>query len=89
MLKPGGLFVGSTFLDGTAPIGQLLGNDKLVAPLKRLDPTTQLVSAQYKWWSEDELRDLFASVGLRSFRRQRNFRFILWSVRKPDLPSSG
>lgn len=84
VLKPGGHFVGSTFLDIVAPLGQFIGNDKLVNSLRQFDPT-QLVAQQtvYKWWSEDELRDLFASVGLGEFQRQRSNRFILWSVQKP------
>ena len=84
VLKPGGVFVGSTFLDGVAPLGELLGNDSLVAPLKMFDPTQRIVSSQYRWWSEAELRDLCASVGLKGFERQRRMRFILWCVRKPQ-----
>lgn len=84
VLAPGGVFVGSTFLDGTAPLGELIGNDALVAPLKAFDPTQRVVSSQYRWWSEPELRDLCASVGLEGFERQRRMRFILWSVRKPQ-----
>lgn len=33
VLKPGGVFVGSTFLKASAPLGQLLDNDDLVRPL--------------------------------------------------------
>lgn len=83
MLKPGGIFVGSTFLNSSAPLGQILGNDELVAPLKRLEDTYSPFRQQYKFWGERELRDLFASVGLQNFKRHRRVRFILWSVQKP------
>lgn len=80
-LKPGGLFVGSTFLSASAPLGQLLGDDRLVAALDRFDPTT--MNRQFRWWTEAEIRDLCASVGLINFQRHRDNRFILWSVQKP------
>lgn len=79
VLKPGGLFVGSTFLDITAPLGNLIGNDDLLRPLRSLDVTQP---SAFRWWSEPELRDLFASVGLQDFKCTRYARFILWSVRK-------
>jgi SAM-dependent methyltransferase len=82
VLKPGGLFVGSTFLTGSAPLGQFLGNDKLVAALDRFDPTK--MTEQFRWWTEPEIRDLFASVGLIEFQRHREHRFILWSAKKPE-----
>jgi hypothetical protein len=83
VLAPGGTFVGSTFLNAVAPLGQFLGNDKLVQPLQPFDLLTRAVSPQFRWWSEDELRDLFASVGLQRFERHRSNRFILWSCQKP------
>ena len=46
---------------------------------------SSLVRAQYKWWEEDELKDLCASVGLESFTRERSWRFIMFSARKPDF----
>lgn len=36
VLRPGGVFVASTFLNFTAPLGQLVGNDDLVAPLSQV-----------------------------------------------------
>jgi SAM-dependent methyltransferase len=83
VLKPGGIFVGSTFLDATAPLGQLLGSDEMLQPFKQFDLTRV---SSYRWWSEPELRDLFQSVGLQNFQCQRSFRFILWRVTKPELP---
>ena len=79
VLKPGGVFVASTFLTATAPLGQILGSDDLVRPLRGLEPTT----GSYRWWEEDELRDLCNSVGLINFERERSNRFIMFSVRKP------
>lgn len=39
MLRPGGVFVASTFLVATAPLGQLLGDD-LVRPLNQVRSAT-------------------------------------------------
>lgn len=36
VLRPGGVFVASTFLNFSAPLGQLVGNDELVAPLSQV-----------------------------------------------------
>ena len=36
VLRPGGTFVASTFLNMAAPLGQLVGNDDLVAPLSQV-----------------------------------------------------
>lgn len=49
-------------------------------PLMQLEPSPQA----YKWWQEQELRDLCDSVGLVDFRRARSNRFILFSVAKPE-----
>ncbi|KAI3430392.1 hypothetical protein D9Q98_004987 [Chlorella vulgaris] len=79
VLRPGGVFVASTFLTFASPLGQLVG-DELVQPLSQLEPSPQA----YKWWQEQELRDLCDSVGLVDFRRARSNRFILFSVAKPE-----
>eukprot|EP00892_Ulva_mutabilis_P006722 jgi/Ulvmu1/4421/UM002_0146.1 len=81
VLQPGGMFVGSTFLDVTAPLGRLLGNDEVLQPLRSLDFTQP---SAFRWWSEPELRDLFASVGLQNFQCTRFPRFIIWKVQKPN-----
>lgn len=86
-LAPGGIFVASTFLGATAPIGQALGNDELVRPLRGLigDSTVGFAGqTAYKWWEEDEIRDLCSAVGLVEFQRNRQSRFIMFSVRKPE-----
>lgn len=41
VLRPGGVFVASTFLNFTAPLGQLVGNDDLVAPLSQVGGLVQ------------------------------------------------
>lgn len=83
VLAPGGIFIASTFLVGSAPLGEAFGNDSLFKPLNQLDKA--LVSRQYTWWEEEELRDLSASVGLEKFERTRQWRFILFKVQKPAL----
>lgn len=80
ILKPGGVFVGSTFLDPTSPLGELLG-DETVLPLAQALGAVQRNS--YRWWNEKELRDLCAMVGLIGFERQRTRQFIQFTVRKP------
>lgn len=79
VLRPGGVFVASTFLTAAAPLGQALGSDALVRPLRGLEPT----NGAYRWWEEDELKDLCASVGLQGFQRERSNRFIMFCVTKP------
>ncbi|PSC67139.1 putative methyltransferase chloroplastic, partial [Micractinium conductrix] len=78
VLRPGGVFVASTFLNAVAPLGQLVG-DELVAPLSQFEPSPRA----YKWWSEAELHDLCTSVGLADFRRARSNRFIMFAASKP------
>ena len=45
---------------------------------------TQLGLGTYRWWEEEELRELSAVVGLQNFQRHRTGRFILFSVTKPN-----
>jgi ubiquinone/menaquinone biosynthesis C-methylase UbiE len=82
ILKPGGVFVASTFLTGTAALGQLLGNDDLVRPLRGIESVVGSSNA-YRWWEEDEIRDLCDVAGLQSFKRERKNRFIMFCVSKP------
>lgn len=76
VLRPGGVFVGSTFLLPQAPIG-----DALLSPLRQvllespLDP--------YRWWTEEGLRGLTEACGLVGFERIRSGGFILFAARKP------
>jgi len=81
VLAPGGVFVASTFLNFYAPLGQVVGDDVL-RPLKQLEPFQGRTTA-YRWWEEEELRDICRAVGLEGFERNRDQRFIMFSVRKP------
>jgi ubiquinone/menaquinone biosynthesis C-methylase UbiE len=82
VLKPGGVFVASTFLDPSAPLGELIGDDT-VLPLARALGAQRTPAASYRWWSEPELRDLCALVGLTGFERTRTRQFIMLRVAKP------
>ena len=86
VLKPGGVFVASTFLNFYAPLGQIVGDDPLRA-LKDFEPFGGASSSSlpYKFWEEQELRDLCGAVGLSDFRRERDQRFIMFTVSKPML----
>lgn len=46
-------------------------------------------SSGYKWWEEGELKDLAAAVGLADFRRNRDFRFIMFAATKPAAAPEG
>lgn len=52
----------------------------------QLDPTNigGITNSTYKWWEEQELRDLCEAVGLVKFQRERSMRFIMFSVQKPQ-----
>ncbi|KAK9861511.1 hypothetical protein WJX84_008820 [Apatococcus fuscideae] len=80
VLRPGGVYVASTFMTIDSPLGQLLGDDN-IRPLNQL--AAPFNSSTYKWWSEPELRDLMATVGLQGFQRYRNRQCILFTVQKP------
>ncbi|CAG9466948.1 unnamed protein product [Pedinophyceae sp. YPF-701] len=86
VLKPGGVFVGSTFLSFTAPIGQIVG-DEAMRPFERaaaMYKSTGAPSMPYRWWMQDELEEVFSAAGLEKFECVRDNRFIMWSVRKPE-----
>jgi hypothetical protein len=58
-------------------------------PLLRrlLPPQAQARGSRYRLWEEAELVDLCGAVGLEGYTRTRQFRFILFSARKPALPA--
>jgi len=96
VLAPGGVFVGSTFLTPASPLEEALSPlgdlgeaaAEAAEVLSRALPgEMSAVSSNYRWWTERELRDLSAAVGLEDFRRVRRNRFILFSVRKPKRRS--
>ncbi|KAL0045331.1 hypothetical protein WJX82_003898 [Trebouxia sp. C0006] len=76
VLRPGGAFVASTFLKTFSPLGELFGDDT-VRPLNQLSSSRSL---PYRWWEEQELRDLTASMGLQNFQRHRQNRFIMFAI---------
>jgi ubiquinone/menaquinone biosynthesis C-methylase UbiE len=86
VLRPGGVFVGSTFLDAAAPLGSLIGDDAASA-LASVVPGavggSMPAGRAFRWWSEREIRALCSAAGLVDFKRWRKNRFILWSATKP------
>ena len=87
VLEPGGVFVASTFLDGAAPLGSVVG-DATASKLAALNPLTRVGGGgAYRWWSEAELRDIVAAAGLVGFRRWRQNRFIMIRAVKPEPQS--
>ncbi|PNH02967.1 hypothetical protein TSOC_011016 [Tetrabaena socialis] len=57
----------------------------IVRALQNLDPTSAggPLGGPYRWWEEAELQDLCAAVGLADFRRERDWRFIMFAATKP------
>ena len=49
----------------------------------QLEPSFSRDSGTFRWWEEEELRDLCAAVGLQDFQRTRSNRYILFSASKP------
>lgn len=79
VLSPGGVFVGTTFLSFMAPAGELLGNDSLFKGLRDLEPSYN----SFRFWNEDELRDLCLCCGFSSFSVvKRQFRYIMFKAIK-------
>ena len=86
VLRPGGVFIASTFLDPTSMLGDALGSDEMVQPLSAAFRESGLGTggAFNQFWSEKELRDLTTGMcGLERFERKRERQFIFFSVRKP------
>ena len=86
VLKPGGVFVASTFLDPTA----IVGNDEMTQQLSGLfkDSGVGTGGAFNQFFSEMELRDLttrMCGFEKKSFARKRNRQFIMFKVTKPSL----
>jgi len=84
VLKPGGVFVATTFLD---PVSGYLGGglfgDAAVLPLARDGPINWSRVNSFRWWNEAEIRDLAQMAGLQSFERRRDRQYIMFAVRKP------
>lgn len=86
VLKPGGVFLASTFLDPTAMLGDVAGGDAAVAPLSALfkDSGVGTGGAFNQFFSEPELRDLTTKMcGFENFVRARDRQFIFFSATRP------
>lgn len=81
VLAPGGVFVASTFLNALAPLGAVVGDER-VRPLARLANPFGL-SSSFRSWEEAELTDLCREVGLVNYARTRDRAFILFAAQKP------
>eukprot|EP01026_Neomeris_dumetosa_P032387 TRINITY_DN25704_c0_g1_i1.p2 TRINITY_DN25704_c0_g1~~TRINITY_DN25704_c0_g1_i1.p2 ORF type:complete len:348 (-),score=19.87 TRINITY_DN25704_c0_g1_i1:316-1359(-) len=81
VLKPGGVFVASTFLFYLAPIAMIFGDD-LVANLKRFQ--FGLGTSPYNTFLEQDITDLIQSVGLKQVESYKRNRFLLFSAVKPE-----
>jgi len=86
VLRPGGVFIGTTFLSAFSPLGEMVGDD-VIRPVRSVIDQSPLGSSSrsnIRWWNEDELRDLSETVGLQEFTAvKRKFRFIMFSAVKP------
>ena len=83
VLKPGGTFVASTFLDPSAN----LNNDDLTKPFSDFFRDAKLGTggAFNRFWTEQELKDLCQMVGLEDFKRERERQYILFAVIKNSV----
>jgi hypothetical protein len=81
VLAPGGVFVASTFLNPVAPLGAILGDER-VRPLTKLANPFGF-SSSFRSWEEAEIVDLCREVGLVNYTRTRDRAFILFSAQKP------
>lgn len=82
VLRPGGVFVASTFLTPFAPLGELVG-DKAVRPISQALNPFSGAGGTIKYWDEGELVDLVNSVGLTDYQRERSRMFVMFSAAKP------
>ncbi|KAJ7552815.1 hypothetical protein O6H91_06G071100 [Diphasiastrum complanatum] len=76
ILRPGGIFVASTFLRPSN-----LGTE-LLKPLRQI--FGQSFSRNVRYWEESELEDLVRSCGLVRYKSIRRGSFIMLSAKKPD-----
>lgn len=84
VLKPGGVFVASTFLDAASPLEGVVGEGAAGAFRALLAGPLEAAASRsaYRWWTEAELRGMCSAAGLVEFRRWRSNRFILFSAKK-------
>lgn len=82
VLRPGGVFVATTFLDQVAPLGQIFGDD-VVNPISRAARAQNAGRLPYRWWSEKELRELMAMAGLENISINRDRQYIMIAASRP------
>ncbi|GBF96312.1 hypothetical protein Rsub_09107 [Raphidocelis subcapitata] len=82
VLRPGGVFVASTFLTPFAPLGEIVGDDAVRPISQALNPFSG-AGGTIKYWDEGELIDLVNSVGLTDYRRDRSRMFVMFAATKP------
>lgn len=82
VLKPGGVFVGTTFLLPLSQIGEVVGDDKL-RPFWSALRSTRPANQGINYWEEAELKDLCEMCGLVQFRKIRSNGFIMFTAKKP------
>lgn len=44
-------------------------------------------NSAYKFWNEQELKELCTRMGLKGWQQKRNLRFIMFCVQKPESSS--
>ncbi|BBN01659.1 hypothetical protein MPTK1_2g09210 [Marchantia polymorpha subsp. ruderalis] len=76
VLKPGGIFVASTFITPSVP-----GFDETLRPIRE---TVNLLQLQIRWFAESDLRSLVESCGFINWQAYRRGRYILFSASKPE-----
>jgi hypothetical protein len=64
-------------------LGRHLGLGLQLGVFGALDDLSR-VSTSFRWWSEQELREVCERMGLKTWHCQRNLFFILFSVTKPS-----
>jgi ubiquinone/menaquinone biosynthesis C-methylase UbiE len=92
VLKPGGVFVGSTFLDPVSGfVGGLVGDDVVGSIARRLrDQRANFVNVGndgvVRQWTEQELRATIEQAGLIwNSNRDRRRQYIMYSGSKPEI----
>lgn len=82
VLKPGGIFVASTFLTPFAPLGELVG-DATIRPISQALNPFGSNTRTFRYWEEAELQDLVRTVGLTDYRAIRSRMYIMFAATKP------
>lgn len=78
ILKPGGVFVATTFLAMKAPFG-----DEFVKPFRQA-VTERAASSGMKYWEPEELEELCEVCGLSEYTKDQRREFIMLMAKKPN-----